>query len=355
MRGTYSTPPQTGMCQPTRIIPALLLTLLTLVLAIVLGGCNPPKPFTGHPVQPNTTRGQWQVLSAHEITAIYGIGLSYAEHIVETGSSWNPDSPPPVFRKSLDSLNSGQTIIYPDRAAFLTMAETVEPGLARVLDRRFPYINPLLDYEVEMGIVLLEPFDRSRQQDPAYLPRLGFVLAADVTARSFMVLGENQPNKSEYWGAAKSFSGFTIVGSKMWIPDSFSDDRVINVSLETWVNGQQRQNGSTSDRVYSTRQILGFIANKYPADPMRAGTVIMTGTPPGVAFHVPGWKRALVRMLDFDRFTVLGMVIEGNDDNPDFLMPGDIVGFNFGEYDSVTFRVVGQSAVQETTSPKTGD
>jgi len=329
--------------------------LLILTLVILFGGCSTPKPFGGQPVQFNETSGQWRTLNPDDITAIYGIGLSYAEHIIEVGSTWDPDTPAPVFKKAMESLNTGQTIIYPDRAAFLTMAETVEPGLARVLEERFPYINPLLDYEVELAMVLLEPYDRSRRYDPSYLPKLGFVLAADFTARSFMVLGEDKPNQTDYWGAAKSFPGFSVVGSKMWVPKTFANDRVVNVSLETWVNGRQRQNGNTADRVYSTKQMLGFIADKFPADPLQAGTVIMTGTPPGVAFRVPGWKRALAKILDLNRFTLLDMVIDGNDDNPDFLMPGDIVGFQVGQYDSLTFRVVGYSAAQEAMLPTLSD
>lgn len=326
-------------------------TLLTVILAGLLVGCNPPMPFKGQPLAFSGAGGQWQTLQPEDITAIYGIGLSYAEHIVETGSTWDPNMAAPVFKKSVESLNTGQTVIYPDRAAFLTMAETVEPGLARILEEHFPYINPLIDYEVELGMVLLEPFDRSRQYDPNYLPKLGFVLAGDFTARSFMLLGEGKPNKFKYWGAAKSFPGFSVLSRKMWVPNSFSNDRVVNVSLETWVNGRQRQNGNTADRVYSTRQMIGFVADKFPSDPLLAGTVIMTGTPPGVAFRVPGWKRALARMLDLNRFTLFRMVIESNDDNPDFLMPGDIIGFQAGQYDSLTFKIIGQSAAQEATLP----
>ena len=349
MTEAQSCPNDKTQYQPCPPVLFFWCALITISLTTLLSGCNTPKPFNGEPVQLDVSYGQWQTLQPENITAIYGIGLSYAEHIVETGRTWDPDTPAPVFKKSLNSLNTGQTIVYPDRASFLTMAETVEPGLARVLEEHFPYINPLLDYEVELGMVLLEPFDRSRINDSNYLPRLGFVLAADITARSFMVLGEDKPNQSEYWGAAKSFPGFSVVGSKMWIPSAFSNETVVNVSLETWVNGKQRQNGNSSDRVYSAKEMIEFIAAQYPGDPLHAGTVIMTGTPPGVAFRVPGWKRALAKMLGLDRFTLLGMVIEANDNNPDFLMPGDIIGFNVGQYDSLNYKVVGQSAAEEIT------
>lgn len=334
-------------CHPARRRATCWCTLVFLVLTILLGGCNTPKPFKGPQITITETGGHWQVLQKDDITSIYGIGLSYARHIAETGSTWDPNTPAPVFRKSLNSLNTSQSLIYPDRVAFLSMAETIEPGLARVLDERFPYINPLLDYEVELGMVLLEPFDRTRRNDPDYLPRLGFMLVGDFTARAFMMLGENKPNRNEYWGAAKSFPGFSAIGSKMWVPNTFARDTMLNVAVETWVNGRQRQSGNTTDRVYSTRQIIDFVADQFPDDPLKTGTVIMTGTPPGVAFQAPGWKRALARMLDLNRFTILKMVIEENDDNPDFLVPEDIVSFTLGDYDSLTIRITGQTAAQE--------
>ncbi|WP_167505918.1 fumarylacetoacetate hydrolase family protein [Desulfosediminicola flagellatus] len=289
--------------------------------------------------------GTWALLESESISAIYGVGLSYVKHIEETGSTWDPDAIPPIFKKSISSLNTSEILPYPDRTQFLQAAENLETGLSNLLKIKFPQINPLLDYEVELGIVLLEPYERKRSQDITYMPRLGFVLAGDFTSRSFMVLGEGQADMFSYWGAAKSFNGFSVVGSKMWIPGDFQQNGSLHVQLETYVNGKLRQSGNTSDQVYSPYQMVRFVAEAFPDDPLAAGTVIMSGTPPGVAFQAPGWKRTLAKILGINRMTLMKSVMESNKDNEDFLKPGDIVIYSAGPLGQLSFTVQNASLI----------
>lgn len=317
----------------------LFCTVFTFIMNIT--GCSSnPVPFPGHSYHPGQEKeGHWQQLSIDEITDIFGVGLSYVQHIKETASSWTPDLPPPVFRKALTALNRGTNIAYPSRQDFLAMAEEVEAGLAAKISSQFDEIDVLLDYEVELAIVLLEPFKRKLASDPAYMPKVGFVLAGDFTSRSFMVLGEGQADPMLYWGAAKSFPGFAAVGSRMWVPDAFLADGLLEVVLETEVNDALRQKRDTVNQVYSARQMLTYVAGAYPDASLEAGTLIMTGTPSGVAFQVPAWKRKLAGIFNLSRFTKLKMVMASQHNNPSFLKQGDVVSHTAGSLGGMVFTI----------------
>ena len=307
---------------------------------MLLSGCSRhPQPYPGAQLELNDSNGRWETLDPEAVTAIYGIGLSYSRHIEETGSDWDPDQSPPVFRKSLESLNRGDIVYLPGRAAFLELAERTEKGLSARLDDKFPDLIPLVDYEVEIGLVLLEDLDRDRLEDPAYLPAMGFVLCGDFSSRSFMILGEGMPNKMDYWGAAKSFPGFSALGKRMWVPHRYDPESLVAVPLECRINGELRQSSTTADRIYSARQMLGFTARAFPSDPLRAGTVIMTGTPPGVAFQVPAWKQKMADLLRLDRLTRMRMVMKSFRDSPAILQDGDSVVYSAGMLEELHYTI----------------
>ena len=58
-----------------------------------------------------------------------------------------------------------------------------------------------------------------------------------------------------------------------------------NIGLRSYVNGEKRQDSSTSDLIFSVQQIVSFLSAGCTLTP---GTVIMTGTPAGVAEGMPG-------------------------------------------------------------------
>jgi 2-keto-4-pentenoate hydratase/2-oxohepta-3-ene-1,7-dioic acid hydratase in catechol pathway len=51
-------------------------------------------------------------------------------------------------------------------------------------------------------------------------------------------------------------------------------------SLETLVNGETRQDSETSDLLFGVKEIVSFLSQGTTLEP---GTLIMTGTPAGVA------------------------------------------------------------------------
>ena len=56
------------------------------------------------------------------------------------------------------------------------------------------------------------------------------------------------------------------------------------LELRTWVNGELRQSSSTSDLLFGVKQIIAFLSQ---GTTLEQGTVIMTGTPAGVAMGMP--------------------------------------------------------------------
>ena len=50
---------------------------------------------------------------------IYGMGLTYSQHLQETAATFDPDVPPPIFKKSLNSLSfDGEKVKIPGNLAF---------------------------------------------------------------------------------------------------------------------------------------------------------------------------------------------------------------------------------------------
>ena len=273
------------------------------------------------------TEGDFEPLAPP--TRVFGAGLTYAEHLRETGQAPRPGAPPPIFEKTY--WPTSPTVEMPDAAAHRRAVERMEPGLSRALSSRDIHMTPLLDYEVELGVVLLED---ERPGDP---PALGFFVANDLSERALAVLGEGRPNRFAYWGESKSFAGFLPTGERLWRPRAPVRDGIPCVRLTTRVNGGLRQDQRTSDMVYTMTELLDAVRSE-AGEPLRAGTWILTGTPSGVALATPAWKLRLANAVGLDRFTRLAAVYRATDR---FLSPGDEVAVDAEGLGGVTVRIAG--------------
>jgi 2-keto-4-pentenoate hydratase/2-oxohepta-3-ene-1,7-dioic acid hydratase in catechol pathway len=88
------------------------------------------------------------------------------------------------------------------------------------------------------------------------------------------------------WTRAKGADTFCPLGPWVTTADEVPDAG--DLRLRTWVNDELRQDTSTSDLIFGTREIVDFIAQTCTLVP---GDVILTGTPNGVgaAFDPPRW------------------------------------------------------------------
>ncbi|MDW3649310.1 MAG: fumarylacetoacetate hydrolase family protein [Bacteroidia bacterium] len=255
---------------------------------------------------------------------IYGMGLTYSQHLIETASEYDPHAIPPIFRKKLISLASdGDQVKLPSHEELLAGIGELEVEVAQVASADFESIDPMLDYEVELGFVLLEGIDTKQLKDDDFVPKLGYFISNDLSARSLALLGEGSPLRYEYWGISKSYPAFLPLSDEVWIPNSPSSNSIPCIRIETYVNGEQRQSQSTDNMIFTPLQMLRFIHKKYPDAALKAGDMVLTGTPGGVAIATP---RALVRLgnlLGFDRYRKLSLKMGG--DLSAFLKVGDKV------------------------------
>ena len=258
--------------------------------------------------------------------AIYGVGLAYSKHINETASNFDPAVGPPVFRKHRRALAAhGGSVRIPAATEMLAAMEQFETGLAdRVRETRGEEDLPaLLDYETELGFVLLEDVSPDQLADPAYTPALGFFMSNDLTARTIAILGEGRQRREDYWGVGKSFAGFLPVADQVWIPAKRPLAGIPCITIETLVNGEVRQSESTANMLYTPEDMLRYIYKKYPADTLKRGDLVLMGTPGGVALSTPRWMARMSALIGMDRFAKLNAIL--GRDRGAFLKANDIV------------------------------
>jgi 2-keto-4-pentenoate hydratase/2-oxohepta-3-ene-1,7-dioic acid hydratase in catechol pathway len=169
------------------------------------------------------------------------VGRNYREHAAELGNEV-PAEPLLFFKPPSSLLKPGGTILLP-------------PASSRV------------DHEGELAIVIGHRASKlPPDSDPRAIIR-GYTLANDVTARDLQ-------KKDGQWTRAKGFDTFCPVGP--WVCDEVDPAGLI---IETRVNGELRQHGSTADFIFTIPQLLAYITAAITLEP---GDLVLTGTPSGV-------------------------------------------------------------------------
>ena len=170
------------------------------------------------------------------------VGRNYREHAAELGNEV-PAEPLLFFKPPSSLLKPGGTILLP-------------PASSRV------------DHEGELAIVIGQ---RASKLQPDFNLRAiirGYTLANDVTARDLQ-------KKDGQWTRAKGFDTFCPVGP--WVSDEIAP--AAGLTIETRVNGELRQQGSTADFIFPIPQLLAYITAAITLEP---GDLVLTGTPSGV-------------------------------------------------------------------------
>lgn len=171
---------------------------------------------------------------------VIGVGLNYAEHASEMDERSGDD--PVVF------LKPNTSVIGPEDPIRLPA------GVGRV------------DHEGELAIVIGSLAKNVAREDFASVI-LGYTIANDVTARDLQA-------RDGQWTRAKGFDTFCPLGPAIETEIDPSDIRI-----ETRVDGDLRQVGSTSEMVHDIPSLIEFISSIWTLLP---GDVILTGTPAGV-------------------------------------------------------------------------
>lgn len=270
---------------------------------------------------------------------IYGMGLTYSQHLVETAAEYDPNALPPIFKKSVHSIALDQSKVkLPSAREMIEGAEQLEPGIDAKLKEEYEAFSPLLDYEVELGFVLLESVSAEDLKKDDFIPQLGYFISNDLSARSVALLGEGTNQRYEFWGVSKSFPNFTPMSNQIWIPNAPTANSIPCVRIETYVNGKVRQSQTTDNMIFTPLQMLRFIQQKYPNASLNAGDMVLTGTPGGVAIATPRVLVRLSNLLGMDRYRKLSLKLGG--DISAFLKEGDLVEIRGEGFESVSVEVV---------------
>lgn len=317
---------------------ALLVLLLATGLALYLF-----RPFLAYPEPAalaclDPREGHLEALESPR--QIYGLGLSYAGHIAESPGLYDPDAGPPIFRKRQHSVNRGNEIRYPDTETLLEGARNLDSAHADRLATLVPEIPPLLDYEVEIGLAVLESFSVRELERADFVPPVGYFVANDVTARILIGMAPRFDDTVAYLAEGKGLPGFLPVGDRVWIPSKPGPNSWLCVELRTEVNGELRQSASSRDIIAGPREILAGVAAHFELDGFESGDWIITGTPPGVASQVPGWLQRAMALLDPPAETKLSLMIDSASSDPAYLRPGDMVTVSAGVLGHKTSRIV---------------
>ena len=132
-----------------------------------------------------------------------------------------------------------------------------------------PQYTQTLDYEGEIGVIIGKGghgIDEDRAMDHVW----GYTIINDVTARE-----RQRDHKQFYMG--KSPDTFCPIGP-IAVPAA-QLPQILHV--ETRVNGQLRQSGSTEDLIFSIPKLINTLS---AAITLQSGDIIATGTPAGVGF-----------------------------------------------------------------------
>ena len=166
--------------------------------------------------------------------AIFGIGLNYAAHAAETGKDL-PEQPMVFMKLPTSSVSPNGTVHVPAAA------------------------GKRLDYEVELVVVL-----------GAGNRIAGYAVANDLSARDLQ-------GRETQWTRAKGFDSSCPWGPWITTADEVADPEALRLSSQ--VNGEVRQDSSTSDLVFGPQALVDWIAQTCTLEP---GDIILTGTPEGV-------------------------------------------------------------------------
>jgi 2-keto-4-pentenoate hydratase/2-oxohepta-3-ene-1,7-dioic acid hydratase in catechol pathway len=137
-----------------------------------------------------------------------------------------------------------------------------------------------LDYEVEIGLVIGRDIPVGTEIAESDLADYiaGLVITNDVSARDI------QLPQTQYY-EAKSYPTFTPVGPALVLLDADELKRFGDLRLQTRVGGELRQDMLVEgDMIYQPLEALRSLAR---FQDLRAGDLILTGTPVGTALSAP--------------------------------------------------------------------
>jgi 2-keto-4-pentenoate hydratase/2-oxohepta-3-ene-1,7-dioic acid hydratase in catechol pathway len=177
---------------------------------------------------------------------IFCVGKNYEEHAIEMGSAADIPEHPMVFTKA-------PTSVVGHNAQVLAHSE----------------ITNQLDYEGELAVVIgKQGYGISREEALDYV--FGYTILNDITARDIQ-------EKHKQFFLGKSLDTTCPIGPWIVYHSAINDPN--NLNIQTYVNGELRQNSNTSNFIFDIQEIISVLSRGMTLEP---GDIIATGTPAGV-------------------------------------------------------------------------
>ena len=173
------------------------------------------------------------------------VGANYRDHIEEMGRQ--PPSHPTYFAKFARSLTGpNDDLVLPP-----------------------PDLSTDIDWEGELAVIIGRPArDVTRERAIDHIA--GFAILNDISVRDWQ-------RRTSQFLAGKAHEALTPLGPALVTTDQIGDGS--GLALTTTVNGEVKQESSTSQLVFDALDVVADLSRILTLDP---GDVIATGTPGGV-------------------------------------------------------------------------
>lgn len=184
--------------------------------------------------------------------SLYCIGRNYAKHAAEMDSDV-PETPVVFLKPRSSIIRQGQQILLPSDS------ENVH-------------------HEVEL-VALIGSIAKSVKPSDALKHVKAIAVGIDLTARDL----QSEAKKGGLpWSLAKGFDTFAPVGNFVELNNKMDPQ---NLSIKLIVNGETRQEGNTSEMIFTLKKIIAYLSDRFTLYP---GDLIFTGTPEGVSRVLSG-------------------------------------------------------------------
>jgi 2-keto-4-pentenoate hydratase/2-oxohepta-3-ene-1,7-dioic acid hydratase in catechol pathway len=209
-----------------------------------------------------------KILAPLEPSNILGIGLNYHEHAKETGKDKDISENPILFMKPPTAV--------------------IGPGDGIKLPKCSTW-GPEVDFEAELAVIIGKAaLDVPVESALDYV--LGYTCSNDVSARRWQKHGGGGQ-----WVRGKGFDTFCPLGPVLVTADEIPDPQ--QLQIRCILNGEVMQDGNSSDMIFPIAKLISEISRDRTLTP---GTVILTGTPPGVGVA----RKPPLFMQDGDEVTI---------------------------------------------------
>lgn len=181
------------------------------------------------------------------------VGRNYAEHIAEGDRAQKQNvgvTEHPVF-----FTKPPTAIVAPDGDVLI-----------------FPTVSESIDYEVELAVII-GTAGRNIAKSDAMTHVFGYTILNDITARDV------QRRHGGQYFKGKGLDGSCPLGPWIQTADAIADPHALSIGLT--VNGEQRQDGNTSDMIFDIPTLIASLSEGMTLEP---GDIIATGTPSGVGY-----------------------------------------------------------------------